>query len=295
MNILITGGTGFIGSVLCDRLARDRHDIVVLSREPEKVKPQFKGISNLGQLKKDQAFDVVINLAGEPIADKRWTDKQKSRIYESRIDTTKSLIEYLKAVDAKPDLLINGSAIGYYGVNKEEKVIDEQGSGDDSFSSYLCQQWEAAALPAQALGIRTCLLRTGIVIGKSGGALSKMLAPFKMGLGGKIGDGKHWMPWIHLDDLVGIILFCMENQKISGAVNGVSPNPVTNIEFTKILGKVLRRSTFFSVPSVVIKMLMGQMGEELLLSGKRIQPVAVLEAGYDFQYPALEAALSNVL
>ena len=295
MNILITGGTGFIGSVLCDRLARDRHDIVVLSREPEKVKPQFKGISNLGQLKKEQTFDVVINLAGEPIADKRWTDKQKSRIYESRIDTTKSLIEYLKAVDAKPDLLINGSAIGYYGVNKEEKVIDEQGSGDDSFSSYLCQQWETVALQAQALGIRTCLLRTGIVIGKNGGALSKMLPPFKLGLGGKIGDGEHWMPWIHLDDLVGIILFCMENQKISGAVNGVSPNPVTNIEFTKILGKVLRRPTFFSIPSVVIKMLMGQMGEELLLSGKRIQPVAVLEAGYDFQYPALEAALSDVL
>jgi len=295
MNILITGGTGFIGSFLCERLLENKHDIVILSRNPEAVKSPIKGISNLKQLKIDESFDIIINLAGEPIAGKRWTDKQKDIIFSSRIDTTNNIIEYLKVVKWKPKLLISGSAIGYYGLSKDTKNIDEQGSVDDSFSSHLCQQWEAVALEAELLGVRTCLLRTGIVIGKSGGALSKMLLPFKMGLGGKIGDGKQWMSWIHLKDLVDIIVFCIENEQCSGAINGTSPNSITNMEFTKTLGKVLNRPTIFPIPSVVIKLLMGQMGQELLLSGKQVLPVAILKAGYKFQYEKLEDALSDVL
>ena len=295
MNILITGGTGFIGSFLCKRLLENKHDIVILSRNPEAVKSPIKGISNLKQLEIDESFDIIINLAGEPIAGKKWTDKQKDIILSSRIDTTNNIIEYLKVVKWKPKLLISGSAIGYYGLSKDTKNIDEQGSVDDSFSSHLCQQWETVALEAKLLGVRTCLLRTGIVIGKSGGALSKMLLPFKMGLGGKIGDGKQWMSWIHLKDLVNIILFCIENEQCSGAINGTSPNSITNIEFTKTLGKVLNRPTIFPIPSVVIKLLMGQMGQELLLSGKQVLPVAILKAGYKFQYEKLEDALSDVL
>ncbi len=295
MNILITGGTGFIGSALCARLLEDRHDIVVLSRHPQAVQAPLAGISDLEQLKSDTIFDVVINLAGEPIADKRWSDRQKQRILGSRLDTTKNLIACFKAMEHKPKLFISGSAIGYYGTGKTNDTIYETGSGDESFSSQLCQQWEAAALQAETLGIRTCLLRTGIVLGKGGGALKKMLPPFKLGLGGKIGDGQRWMPWIHLDDLVGIILYCIDHDDLQGAINGTSPNPVTNQVFTKTLGKTLKRPTILPMPTIAVKLLMGQMGEELLLSGKRVIPKKVLDAGYQFQYEELEKALLNIL
>jgi uncharacterized protein (TIGR01777 family) len=295
MNLLITGGTGFVGSALCSRLLEEQHKIVVLSRNPEKIKPPIKAVANLDQLSNDDIFDVVINLAGEPIANKRWNDQQKKRIFGSRIETTEALIEYFKKSKHKPKLLINGSAIGYYGTARTNDNIDEKSGCDDSFSSQLCQKWEAAALEAESLGIRTCLIRTGIVLGKNGGALSKMLPPFKMGLGGRIGYGKQWMSWIHLDDLVGIILYCINNDDLKGAVNGTSPNPVINEVFTKTLGTALKRPTIFPMPEIVIKLLMGQMGEELLLSGKRVLPRKALDAGYIFKYKTLEDALINVV
>jgi uncharacterized protein (TIGR01777 family) len=295
MNLLITGGTGFVGSALCSRLLEEQHKIVVLSRDPESIKPPIKAVANLDQLSNDDIFDVVINLAGEPIANKRWNDQQKKRIFGSRIETTEALIEYFKKSKHKPKLLINGSAIGYYGTARTNDDIDEKSGCDDSFSSQLCQKWEAAALEAESLGIRTCLIRTGIVLGKNGGALSKMLPPFKMGLGGRIGCGKQWMSWIHLDDLVGIILYCINNDNLKGAVNGTSPNPVINEVFTKTLGTALKRPTIFPMPEIVIKLLMGQMGEELLLSGKRVLPREALDAGYIFKYKTLEDALINVV
>ena len=295
MNILITGGTGFIGTALCSRLLEDKHDIVVLSRHPDAIKPPVKGIADLEQLEDDAAFDIVINLAGEPIANKRWSEQQKQRIVDSRVDTTQKLIAYLKKAAHKPELLVSGSAIGYYGIATATDFVDENASGDDSFSSQLCQQWEATALQAETLGIRTCLLRTGIVLGKGGGALSKMLVPFKMGLGGRIGEGKQWMPWVHLDDLLGIILYCIEHKSLTGAINGTAPNPVTNQEFTKTLGKVLKRPTIFPLPVIAVKLLMGQMGEELLLAGSRVLPKKISEAGYQFQYEKLEDALLNVV
>ena len=295
MNLLITGGTGFIGSVLCSRLLEDKHHIVVLSRHPEKIKAPVQGIRELGQLKDNVIIDIVINLAGEPIADKRWSNQQKQRILSSRLDTTQELIKYFKRIEHKPKLFISGSAIGYYGINETNENIDETASGDNSFSSQLCQQWESIALQAQPLGIRTCLLRTGIVLGKGGGALSKMLPPFKMGIGGKIGQGKQWMSWIHLDDLIGILLYCIGHNSIEGAINGTSPNPVTNQIFTKTLGKVLKRPTFFSMPGIVLKQLMGEMGEEILLAGKKILPVKVIDAGYKFKFEKLEDALLDVV
>jgi len=295
MNLLITGGTGFIGSALCTRLLDEKHSIVVLSRHPETIKLPIKAVSSLAQLTDDDIFDVVINLTGEPIADKRWSKQQKNRIYGSRIVTTETLITYLKKLKNKPKLLISGSAIGYYGIDGTDDIIDENSGYDESFSSELCQKWEAAALKAEPLGIRTCLLRTGIVLGKNGGALSKMLPPFKMGLGGKIGHGKQWMSWIHLDDLVGIIVYCIKNDNLKGPINGTSPNPVINQVFTKTLGLALKRPTIFPMPKVVIKLLMGQMGEELLLVGKRILPQKVLDAGYNFKYKTLEEALKNIV
>ncbi|ORU89752.1 MAG: epimerase [Cycloclasticus sp. symbiont of Poecilosclerida sp. M] len=295
MSVLITGGTGFIGSALCSRLLENKHNITVLTRRPKPLKAPLYGINELEQLANDAAFDVVINLAGEPIADKRWSDKQKQRILSSRLDTTQKLINYFKATKHKPGVFISGSAIGYYGVGETDDAIDESAEGDDSFSSQLCQRWETIALQAQTLGIRTCLLRTGIVLGKGGGALSKMLLPFKLGLGGRMGKGTHWMPWIHLDDLVGIILHCIQHDDVNGPINSTSPSPVTNQTFTKTLGKVLKRPTIFPMPAFVIKLLMGQMGEELLLAGKKILPVKALSLSYQFRYKDLESALLGTI
>lgn len=292
MKILITGGTGFIGSALCLRLLENKkHTIIFLTRNPEKVKPPLQGISNLTQLDNGDVIEVVVNLAGEPIADKRWSKKQKQKIINSRIDTTQNLLDYFKSSEHKPQLLINGSAIGYYGVDESDYPINEDATGDTSFSSQLCQQWESVAMQAEKIGIRTCILRTGIVLGKEGGALSKMLLPFKMGLGGKIGNGKQWMSWIHLNDLVGIILYCIEHDNLSGPINGTSPHPVRNEVFAKSLGIVLRRPTFLAMPKIAVEVLMGQMGEELLLKGKKVLPVKVLKAGYKFQHPYLDEAL----
>lgn len=294
MKILITGGTGFIGSALCSLLLKNKkYDVIVLSRHPEKINSGFQCISDLGQLNHDIHIDVVVNLAGEPIADKRWSKKQKEKIITSRIDITQKLIHYFERLAQKPELFISGSAVGYYGIGVNNIPLNEEDIGDSSFSTQLCQQWESVARQAEQLGIRTCLLRTGIVLGKGGGALSKMLTPFKMGLGGKIGNGKQWMPWIHISDLLGIILYCIEHDNLNGAINGTAPNPVTNAAFTKTLGKILHRPAFLPLPAIAIKLLMGQMGEELLLNGKKILPEKALQAGYKFQYPHLEKALLN--
>ena len=295
MNLLITGGTGFIGSALCARLIKDNHNITVLSRTPEKITSPINAIATIEQLTDEAEFDIVINLAGEPIANKRWSHQQKQRMLDSRLNTTQQLIALLTKVKNKPNLFISGSALGYYGTGKTNMPMDEKSAADRSFSSQLCQQWEAVARQAEALGIRTCLLRTGIVLGRGGGALSKMLLPFKMGLGGRIGDGKQWMSWIHLDDLVGIILYCIAHDTLFGAINGTSPNPVTNQTFTKTLGTVLNRPTIFAIPEIILKLLMGQMAEELLLSGKRVLPIKISAAGYNFQYENLEEALINLL
>ncbi|MEZ0151807.1 MAG: TIGR01777 family oxidoreductase [Candidatus Reddybacter sp.] len=300
MRILITGGTGFIGTQLCQRLLQEQHQLLVLTRRPAHVPGAIEAIQNLGQLDSALYFDVVINLAGEAIAAKRWSEAQMREIVESRVKTTRELITYFKRAKRKPSLLISGSAIGYYGLGDVSGVadasasVDEGENGDESFSSQLCQQWEAVALEASELGIRTCLLRTGIVLGR-GGALAKMLPPFKLGLGGRIGSGRQWMSWIHITDLLGIILHCIANEAVQGAVNGTAPNPVKNREFVRTLGRVLRRPAVLPLPAFIVRLLLGQMGEELLLAGRRIVPRKALDGAYHFQYPLLESALREVL
>ncbi len=296
MNILISGGTGFIGKHLCNHL-KD-HNLIVITRNPNKVPSTVKAIKSISELTSTEKIDIAINLAGEPIANKRWTDKQKQEIEQSRFTITQEFIDFFNRAEHRPKLFISGSAVGYYGIEPygigpTENTINESDKGDKSFSSKLCHQWEAIAMQATKLGIRTCLLRTGIVLGSGGGALNKMLLPFKLGLGGKIGTGSQWMPWIHIDDVIGIIDFVIKNETITGALNVTAPNPVTNTELTKTLGKILNRPTFFTMPAIIINLLMGQMGSELLLSGKKVVPSKLQAAGYPFKYFKLSQALSN--
>ncbi|MEH6457917.1 MAG: TIGR01777 family oxidoreductase [Cocleimonas sp.] len=309
---LITGGSGFIGTALIKQLLLENQDVTVLTRNEVKTAQHFtsviaaeredfqtktnvKTIRSLDDISPDQSFDVVINLAGQGIADKRWNDEVKQQIIDSRIKTTQALHEYLKEVLVKPDVFISGSALGYYGLRDSDDEINENGETDNSFSSQLCQQWETEAKVIADMGIRTCYLRTGIVLGKNGGALSKMLPPFKMALGGPIGDGKQWMSWVHLDDIVGMIRFAIDNESIKGAINGTAPQPVINKVFSKTLGKVLKRPAIFPMPAFVVKILFGQMGEELLLSGQRVVPEKLTQAGYEFIYPQLENALIDIV
>ena len=299
MNILITGGTGFIGSALCDHLLAQQHTLTVVSRKTVHNRTDITFIQHIGDIDADSSFDVVINLAGEPIADKRWSEKQKQVILSSRLDTTKAIIAYLQTAKSQPKLLISASAIGFYGIQSNTASftasIDESGSSDESFASQLCLKWEEAALQAQELGIRTCLLRIGIVLGPKGGALKKMLPPFKLGLGGKIGDGSQWMPWIHRDDLIRIMDFCIQEDTLSGPINCTAPNPVTNLEFSKALGKALNRPTILPMPAAVVKTLMGQMGEELLLSGKKVVPQKLANSGFQFEFEQVLPALQNAV
>jgi len=310
---LITGGSGFIGTQLIKQLLIEEHEVTVLTRDevktlnhftdvmksairPDKTIGKVHTITDLSQLNihDGSSFDVVINLAGQGIADKRWTDSVKQQLLASRINTTNALYDYLEDVLVKPDVVISGSALGYYGLHDNDTKINESGQGDDSFSSKLCVAWEKQAKRFEDLGIRTCYLRTGIVLGKNGGALSKMLPPFKFGLGGPMGSGKQWMSWIHMDDIVGIIRYAVDNESVSGAINGTAPNPVTNKTFSSTLGRVLKRPAFIPMPAFVMKLMMGEMAEELLLSGQRVVPEKLVKAGYQFKYPELKTALKDI-
>ncbi|WP_022952522.1 TIGR01777 family oxidoreductase [Leucothrix mucor] len=297
-HILLTGGSGFIGQQLVPTLLNAGHTITIFTRNPKKTSAIFQQqvatIDNLDDLTEDDHFDAVINLAGQGIGDQRWTDTVKQQLRDSRLITTADLVEYLKRAKQKPEVFISGSAIGVYGLHGDEK-LDEQASGDDSFSSKLCRDWEAQAAEAEALGIRCCYLRTGVVLGKNGGALSKMLPPFKMALGGPMGSGQQWMSWVHMDDLVCAILYTLETPSIKGPVNGTAPNPVTNKEFSKILGAALNRPAIIPMPEFVLKLMMGEMAEELLLSGQRVVPAKLTQSGFEFKYPHLDGALRDII
>jgi len=297
MKILMTGGTGFIGKKLCHFLLEKGHQLTVLSRNPEKVSAlcgeSVGSIKNLDQLTASDTFDAIINLAGEGIADARWTDIRKQQILDSRINTTKQLISYIEKATNKPSVLISGSAIGYYG-DKGSAVLTEESLPHEEFSHHLCALWEAAAFAAEKLGVRTCVIRTALVIGDDGGFLKRMLPPFKFGLGGPISDGKQWMSWIHRTDLIAIIETLLESSTLQGVFNASSPQPVTNREFSKTLGAVLNRPAIIPVPAFVLKILLGEMSM-LLLGGQRVIPERLEKAGFEFKFRALSHALNNVL
>lgn len=292
MRILLTGGTGFIGKNLSKELISCGHELTIVSRSKEKDTKNIKYIpwdKNLLQ-EAVNTSEIVINLAGEPIAGKRWTDEQKDLLYKSRIVTTQLIVNAINNATNKPKKLINASAIGYYGNRKDEKLTEDSSCGND-FLSALCKDWESEAKKAKT---NVVILRTGIVLGKDGGALEKMLSPFKYFLGGTLGNGSQWMPWISLDDAVGLIQLAIENDSISGVINVVSPNPVTNKEFSNVLGKVLNKPSFLPAPALALKLLLGDMSG-LLLGSQRVIPDKALQYGYKFKYFELEEFLRKTL
>jgi len=297
MKILITGGTGFIGQSLCPALLSAGHSITILSRYPNKVpsifSEQVQQLNSLRHLSDNDHFDAIINFAGAPIFASRWTDERKKVLLESRIDTTHQLIKFIEQAKTKPSVFLSGSAIGFYG-DQGDTILDESAPGQDDFGHQLCATWERTAEKAKEYGIRVCLLRTGLVLGKHGGFLQPMILPFKLGLGGKLGSGAQWMSWIHMDDYISICQTLLNNSELEGTFNLTAPNPVTNSDFTHALAKQLKRPAFLTTPAWALNLLLGEMSQ-LLLGSQRVIPKHILDSGYQFKYTNLETALENVL
>lgn len=293
MKCLISGSTGLIGSALCRQLRAADHSVTPMVREGtdgvvwDARTYTLKNPAELG------GFDAVIHLAGEPIVG-RWNQEKKDRILHSRVASTASLSTNLAGCPEKPSVLIVASAIGYYG-HRGSELLPEDALSGSGFLSEVCRAWEEAAEPARAAGIRVVHLRFGVVLSPLGGALKKMLPPFRMGLGGPVGDGKQYMSWITLEDAVGAIIHCLECLDTTGPINVVTPEPVTNRTFSRALGKALSRPAFLPLPAFVVRAALGEMGEALLLASQRVIPERLQESGYAFKHPTLEAALRHLL
>ena len=281
MRVMLSGSSGLIGSALSVDLQSDGHEVVALPRTYEEP-IDFSGVY------------AVVHLAGENIASGRWTEDKKKRIEQSRVKGTRQLSEQLARSADKPSVFICASAIGFYG-DRSDELLDEKSGAGEGFLSTVCRKWEAATLPAEESGIRTIKMRTGVVLSKKGGAFKKMLLPFRLGMGGMVGDGRQFMSWISLEDMVKIIRFLIDNESISGAVNLVSPNPVTNREFTKTLGKVLQRPTLLPLPAFAARLTFGEMADELLLASCHVTPHKLLDNGYAFRHNDLQMALEDIL
>ena len=295
MKVAISGASGLIGTALRSSLTSDGHEVIALTRRAS-FSPLETITWDLDQGRFDasalEGVDAVVHLAGEPVA-KRWNQARKNAIRQSRVRGTKLLVEGLKSLKNPPKLLVSASAVGFYGDGGDTE-LDESAPPGEGFLSDVCHEWEKATMEALGLGIRAVCMRTGIVLSTQGGALGQMLLPFKLGLGGPLGSGKQWMPWIHIDDIVGAFRYVMANDDLVGAVNGTSPNPATNADFTKALGRALHRPAVLPVPAFGLKLLFGEMAQ-ILLEGQRALPKKLLFTGYEFKYPDLSSALEDVI
>ncbi len=297
MRILLTGGTGLIGQALCRLWTAQGHELLVWSRRPEQVAALCsgaRGIARLEQLDAGTPLDAVVNLAGAPIADRPWTAKRRQLLWDSRIELTRQLVDWLASRALKPRVLLSGSAVGWYGDGGERRLDEDSAPGSEDFASQLCFAWEEAAQQAEALGIRVVLVRTAPVLASSGGMLARLLPPFRLGLGGRMGSGRQWMPWIHLDDEVGLIDFLLQHEECRGPYNACAPHAVRNAEFAATLARVLHRPALLPAPACVLRLALGEMAD-LLLGGQHLQPRRTLDAGYRFRFPDLEAALADLL
>lgn len=311
MKIIIAGGSGLIGKKIAEVLIEQGNSVVLLSRNPENihiVSNLLAKSDRIGRLevhkwsaaKLDnlipiiETSDAVINLSGESIASKRWTVDRKQKILSSRIDSTRALVDAIGQARNKPSVFLNASAVGFYGNVPNGDVTEKYPEGA-GFLSDVCGRWEREALKANSYGVRVVLLRTGIVLDKSEGALKKLLVPFNLFVGGPLGNGKQWFPWIHLKDEVDAIVFALKNKELFGPVNLTAPQTVSMNDFCKVLGKVLHRPSWLSVPSPVLKILLGEMAGPLLLQGQKVIPQKLLDSGFKFNFPELERSLEDIL
>jgi uncharacterized protein len=296
-HILITGATGFIGRRLTEALTAAGHDVTVLVRDPARaamLRPPFRLVTSLDQIESDAAIDAIVNLAGEPVANSLWTRAKRRRILSSRLRVTRQVVHLIARLERKPAVLVSGSAIGWYGVWQDEELTEFDG-GKRSFSHRFCEAWECAARRAQRLGTRVVRLRIGIVLATEGGALARLLLPFKLGLGGRIGSGKQWMSWIERDDLIRLIAHVIASPGISGPVNATAPIPVTNLKFTEELGRRLHRPAIFRIPAALLRRIGGDFANELLLGGQRVLPNKALSNGFVFRHETLRSAFERIL
>lgn len=295
MHIAIAGGSGFLGRALEAVLRQQGHQVAALTRHRKPERPQdieWTPDGNAGDwAQRLSGVDAVVNLAGEGMADARWTAARKAELLESRLKATTSLVKAVQTVANGPRVFVSGSGVGYYGPHGDERITEESPAGDD-FVATMAAQWEAAAAPIAAQA-RLVLLRTGLVLGAEG-ALAKMLLPFKLGIGGKLGTGEQWMPWVHVADWAALTAMLITNPQAQGPVNLCAPEPVTNADFTRALGRALHRPTLFTAPAVGLKMVLGEMAE-MLLTGQRAVPARAQALGYQFRFPTLDGALMDLL
>lgn len=294
MKFLISGGSGFLGTALCKALLQQGHQVAVSSHQPKSchVEEGVK-IRSLERLSATDYFDVVINLAGAGIADQRWSEARKQLLRDSRLDSTQKLLDWMQIAIQKPQLFISGSAIGFYGAQGETELVEDS-SARSEFVHHLCADWEERAKIAEALGVRTLLLRTGIVLHPDGGMLKRVWLPFKMGFGGRLGDGQQWMSWISRQDWVNAVLFLMQHPTAQGAFNLTAPNPVRNIEFTQTFAASLKRPTLLPMPTWFVKLAFGEMSA-LLLDSQRVLPQRLEALGFSFTDPTLADYLPQLV
>ncbi|NIO49900.1 MAG: TIGR01777 family protein [Candidatus Aminicenantes bacterium] len=301
--IIVTGATGFIGKALCFRLLEENYEVVALSRSKKKGEKIFGAdatvvewdgkSSGIWQDYANGAY-AVVNLAGENIGSGRWTPKKKQSILQSRLDAGRAVVEALKSVDNKPEVVIQASAIGYYG-SREDEIIDESSSSGKGFLADVVKKWELSTQEIETQDIRRVIIRSGIVLGREGGAFFRLIKPFRLFVGGRLGSGKQWFSWIHLEDELKAILFLMEREDLHGVFNLTAPHQMKQKDFARILGRIMKRPSWLPVPSFVLRMYLGEMAEETLLSGQRVKPKRLLEAGYRFLYPETETTLKEIL
>ena len=294
---LVTGATGFVGQRLTEALTGNGQEVTVLTRDVARtgvLKPPFRVVSNLEEIRPDERFDVIVHLAGEPVAAGPWTKARRRRIMISRPEVARRLIDMVNRLEVKPRVWIGASAVGWYG-DCGSRVLDECADAADGFTHRSCQAAESASMRAERCGIRVVLLRIGLVLGREGGLLAQLLPPFDLGFGSALGSGRQWMSWIERDDLVRLIVHAVANESIRGPMNAVAPHPVTNREFTEALARSLGRPAWFAIPRFALAAVMGDMARELMLASQRAVPARALEDGFDFQWPEIDAALARTL
>ncbi|TLS35715.1 TIGR01777 family oxidoreductase [Pseudalkalibacillus caeni] len=300
MKVAITGGSGFVGSALTDSLRDEGHEVIILTRNSKGKTPR-KGVTYVEWLnghhtpeKALEGLDAFVNLAGEPINSGRWTSERKQRILNSRIDATREVVSIISNLEKKPEVLVNASAIGCYGTSKSRSFTEDSDNRGDDFLARVVQQWEKEAGKAQALGVRTVYCRFGLILGKEDGALPRLVIPYKLFAGGPLGDGMQWYSWVHIDDVVGMIRFAMENEAITGPLNVTAPEPKRMKDFGKTLADVLGRPHWLPAPSVALKLALGEMSV-LVLEGQCVLPLKAKENGFPFKFSHAKEALENLL